>query len=107
MGILRWYLKDCVKKSMKNNVRCRVIGRKEELSPDIVQSIENLEEKTKNNTGLNFTIAINYGGRDEITRAVKKIAADVKAGKSIRMILLNRLLQIILIRGSFRTRIFL
>ena len=67
MGILRWYLKDCVKKSMKNNVRCRVIGRKEELSPDIVQSIENLEEKTKNNTGLNFTIAINYGGRDEIT----------------------------------------
>ena len=46
MGILRWYLKDCVKKSMKNNVRCRVIGRKEELSPDIVQSIENLEEKT-------------------------------------------------------------
>ena len=81
MGILRWYLKDCVKKSMKNNVRCRVIGRKEELSPDIVQSIENLEEKTKNNTGLNFTIAINYGGRDEITRAVKKIAADVKAGK--------------------------
>lgn len=81
MGILRWYLKDCVKKSMKNNVRCRVIGRKEELSPDIVQSIENLEEKTKNNTGLNFTIAINYGGRDEITRAVKKIASDVKAGK--------------------------
>ena len=81
MNILRKYLKDCVKKSMKNNVRCRVIGRKEELSPDIVQSIENLEEKTKNNTGLNFTIAINYGGRDEITRAVKKIAADVKAGK--------------------------
>ena len=81
MNILRKYLKDCVKKSMKNNVKCRVIGRKEELSPDIVQSIENLEEKTKNNTGLNFTIAINYGGRDEITRAVKKIAADVKAGK--------------------------
>ena len=81
MNILRKYLKDCVKKSMKNNVRCRVIGRKEELSADIIESINNLEEKTKNNTGLNFTIAINYGGRDEITRAVKKIAADVKAGK--------------------------
>ena len=67
MGILRTYLKDCVKKSMKNNVRCRVIGRREELSDDIVDSIINLEEKTKNNTGLNFTIAINYGGRDEIT----------------------------------------
>ena len=81
MGILRWYLKDCVKKSMKNNVRCRVIGRREELSPDIVESINNLEEKTKNNTGLNFTIAINYGGRDEITRAVKKIARKVEQGE--------------------------
>mgnify|MGYP002232555923 FL=1 len=38
---------------MKNNVRCRVIGRREELSDDIVESINNLEEKTKNNTGLN------------------------------------------------------
>ncbi len=81
MGILRRYLKDCVKKSMKNNVRCRVIGRREELSPDIVESINNLEEKTKNNTGLNFTIAINYGGRDEITRAVKKIAKKVEQGE--------------------------
>ena len=81
MSILRKYLKDCVKKSMKNNVRCRVIGRREELSDDIVESINNLEEKTKNNTGLNFTIAINYGGRDEIVRAVQKIAHDVKEGK--------------------------
>ena len=81
MGILRTYLKDCVKKSMKNNVRCRVIGRKDELSQDIIDSINNLEEKTKNNTGLNFTIAINYGGRDEISRAAAKLAEDVKAGK--------------------------
>ena len=81
MGILRTYLKDCVKKSMKNNVRCRVIGRKDELSQDIIDSINNLEEKTKNNTGLNFTIAINYGGRDEIRRAAAKLAEDVKAGK--------------------------
>ena len=81
MGILRTYLKDCVKKSMKNNVRCRVIGRREELSDDIVDSIINLEEKTKNNTGLNCTIALNCGGRDEITRAVKKIAAKVKSGE--------------------------
>ena len=80
MTILRTYLKGCVKKSMDNNVRCRVIGRREELSKDIVESIENLEEKTKNNTGLNFTIAINYGGRDEITRAVKKIAMQVENG---------------------------
>ena len=81
MNILRRYLKDCVKKSMKNNVRCRVIGRREELSEDIVESIIDLEEKTKNNTGLNFTIAINYGGRDEITRAVKKIADKAARGE--------------------------
>lgn len=81
MGILRVYLKDCVKKCMKNNVRCRVIGRREELSDDIVAAIDNLEEKTKDNTGLNFTIAINYGGRDEITRAVKKLAEKVKSGE--------------------------
>lgn len=83
MGILRVYLKDCVKKSMKNNVRCRVIGRKDELSDDIIESIRNLEETTKNNTGLQFTIAINYGGRDEITRAVKDIAALVAEGKML------------------------
>lgn len=81
MGILRTYLRDCVKKSMKNNVRCRVIGRREELSADIVDAIDNLEEKTKNNTGLQFTIAINYGGRDEITRAVKRIAEQVSLGE--------------------------
>lgn len=80
MSILRLYLKDCVKKSMKNNVRCRVIGKREGLSKDIIESICVLEETTKNNTGLNFTIAINYGGRDEITRAVKKITNQIEEG---------------------------
>lgn len=80
MSILRLYLKDCVKKSMKNNVKCRVIGKREGLSKDIIESIEVLEETTKNNTGLNFTIAINYGGRDEITRAVQKIASQIEQG---------------------------
>jgi undecaprenyl diphosphate synthase len=60
-----------------------VIGRKDELSDDIIESIRNLEETTKNNTGLQFTIAINYGGRDEITRAVKDIAALVAEGKML------------------------
>jgi undecaprenyl diphosphate synthase len=65
---------------MKNNVRCRVIGRKDELSDDIIDAINNLEEQTKNNTGLTFTIAINYGGRDEITRAVRKLSSEVASG---------------------------
>ena len=82
MGILRTYLKDCVKKSMKNNVRCRVIGRKDELSQDIIDSINNLEEKTKNNTGLNFTVALNYGSRDEMLRAVKGCVKSCMSGET-------------------------
>ena len=57
-----------------------MIGRREELSADIIESIENLEQKTKNNTGLQFTIAINYGGRDELRRAVTKIARETADG---------------------------
>ncbi len=81
MGILRSYLKECVAKSMENNMRCRVIGRREELSPDIVKSIEVLEEATKDNTGITFTIALNYGGRDEITRAVQELCKKAVAGE--------------------------
>ena len=66
---------------MKNNVRCRVIGDRSALSDDIVKAIEELEEATAGNTGLTFTIAINYGSRDEITRSVKKIAKKVESGE--------------------------
>ena len=81
MTILRNYLKTSIKKSMKNNVRCRVIGDRSALSDDIVKAIEELEEATAGNTGLTFTIAINYGSRDEITRSVKKIAKKVESGE--------------------------
>lgn len=81
MDILRSYLKECISKSMENNMRCRVIGRRTELSPDIVESIERMEEATKDNTGITFVIALNYGGRDEITRAVKSIAHKVQNGQ--------------------------
>ena len=74
MKILRSYLKTSIKKSMKNNVRCRVIGDKTALSPDIQDAIAELEEATAGNTGLTFSIAINYGGRDEIVRAVRQVA---------------------------------
>lgn len=80
MTILRQYLKTSIKKSMKNNVRCRVIGERSRLSDDIKSAIEELEETTKNNTGLQFTIAINYGSRDEITRAVRRLAAKCADG---------------------------
>lgn len=79
MGILRQYLRGCIKKCMKNNVRCRVIGRRQELGNDIIDSIEKLEEATKDNTGITFTIAINYGGRDEVKRAIQKICQKALA----------------------------
>nr|WP_330391631.1 isoprenyl transferase [Butyrivibrio sp. YAB3001] len=81
MTILRNYLKTSIKKSMKNNVRCRVIGERSLLSADIQKAILELEETTANNTGLTFTIAINYGSRDEITRAVRKVAQKVENGE--------------------------
>ena len=81
MTLLRNYLKTSIKKSMKNNVRCRVIGERSRLSEDIQKAINKLEETTAGNTGLTFTIAINYGSRDEIRRAVTKIADKVKAGE--------------------------
>ena len=81
MKLLRNYMKNCLQRASKNNMCVRVIGEKSRLDDDIRESIERLEEGTKNNTGLFFTIAINYGSRDEITRAVRKIAEKVKEGK--------------------------
>ena len=81
MKLLRNYMKNCLQRASKNNMCVRVIGEKSRLDDDIRESIERLEEGTKNNTGLFFTIAINYGSRDEITRAIRKIAENVKEGK--------------------------
>lgn len=76
MKLLRKYLVDCLERTAKNNMRVRVIGDKTGLSPDIAAAIEELEEASSVNTGLNFTIAINYGSRDEMVRAMKKMVAD-------------------------------
>jgi len=81
MKLLRNYMKNCLQRASKNNMCVRVIGDKTRLADDIRESIEKLEEGTKNNTGLHFTIAINYGSRDEITRAVKKLAKKVEEGE--------------------------
>lgn len=81
MNLLRSYMKDCVKISQKNNMRVRIIGDKSRLAADIQESIATLEEASKDNTGLYFQVAINYGGRDEIVRAVKKVATKVKNGE--------------------------
>ncbi len=81
MRILRDYLKSCLMQSKKNNMRCKVIGERSRLDPDIVKRIEELEEASKDYTGLTFIIALNYGGQDEIIRATKKMIADAGEGK--------------------------
>lgn len=81
MKLLGKYLIDCIERSTKNNMCVRVIGDKTGLDPKLVKRINELEEATVNNSGLKFTIAINYGGRDEIRRAVADIAKDVGEGK--------------------------
>ncbi len=80
MGLLRNYMKTCLKTAAKNNMCVRIIGDKTRLDDDIVGRMEQLEEATKHNTGLHFQIAINYGGRDEIVRAVRRLAEQVAEG---------------------------
>ena len=81
MTLLRNYMKTCLNTAKKNRMKVRVIGDKTGLDPDIQTRIRELEEASKDNDGLNFTIAINYGSRDEIARAVRHISEDVAAGK--------------------------
>ncbi len=81
MKLLRDYMKTCLKTAEKNRMCVRVIGDKTGLDEDIRTRIAELEEATKNNDGLHFQIAINYGSRDEIRRAVHQVAEDVKSGK--------------------------
>ena len=70
MKLLRNYMKTCLTTAKKNRMCVRVLGDKTGLDADIRQRIAELEESTKNNDGLHFQIALNYGGRDEIVRAV-------------------------------------
>lgn len=74
MGLLRFYLKNEVKQLIKNNIRLNVIGERQKFGPEIRKLIEEIEEKTKNNTGLFLTLALSYGGRSELTMAMKSIA---------------------------------
>lgn len=76
MKLLRKYMVDSLERTAKNNMRVRVIGDKTGLSEDIQKSIADVETASAGNTGLNFTIAINYGSRDEMIRAMKKMLAD-------------------------------
>ena len=81
MKLLESYLKNCIKTADKNNMRVRVIGEIGRLSEKFQARINELEEASSHNTGLNLTIAINYGSRDEMIRAMKQMMQDEKDGK--------------------------
>ena len=81
MKLLRNYMKTCLKTAAKNDMKIRVIGDIEPLDDDIKSRIRELEAATTANGGLNFTIALNYGSRDGLTRASQKMAKDCAEGK--------------------------
>lgn len=81
MKLLRNYMKTCLKTAAKNDMKIRVIGDIEPLDDDIKSRIRELEAATTDNGGLNFTIALNYGSIDELTRAAQKMAKDCAEGK--------------------------
>ena len=81
MQLFRYYLKRLLKIAKANNVRVKMIGDRTRFDRDIIEGIDTLERETKDNLGMTFVIAVNYGGRDEITRAVKKMMEDCREGR--------------------------
>ncbi len=80
MSLLRYYLDDYSERADMENIKVTIIGEREGLNSKLQASIERVMKKTENNTGINFIICLNYGGRLEMTRAVQKIAQEVKDG---------------------------
>ncbi len=81
MALLEKYLDDFAKEADTENIVIKIFGRRKELSERLLEKIDQTMERTKNNTGTIFSIALNYGGRDEIVNAIKNISEDVKNNK--------------------------
>ncbi|MBR2705277.1 MAG: isoprenyl transferase [Clostridia bacterium] len=80
MSLLKFYLDKFSKQADTENMKIKVLGDVSALDSGIQKSIKNAIDRTKNNTGLTFNIALNYGGRAELLKAIKEIAEDVKDG---------------------------
>ena len=78
MNLFQSYLDDYSKRADSENIKVKIIGNRQGLSEKMQKSIEKCMERTKDNTGITFNIALNYGGRDEITNAVKYIAEKIQ-----------------------------
>ncbi len=81
MQLFRYYMVRLLKVASANNVRVKMIGDRTRFDQDIIDGINRLEDETKENMGLTFVIAVNYGGRDEIARAMRKLAQDCVDGQ--------------------------
>ncbi|MCQ4673338.1 isoprenyl transferase [Lactonifactor longoviformis] len=81
MKLFRNYTKKCIKIAKKNKMRVRILGEPSAFDEDLQESIRELEEFSRDYDELHFQLALNYGSRDEIARAVKKMMRDQEAGK--------------------------
>jgi undecaprenyl diphosphate synthase len=81
MGLLRRFVRNDLAELHGNNIRVRIIGEREGLSVEIVRLLTEAEELTKANTGLNLIVAFNYGARQEIARAVRRIGEAIEKGE--------------------------
>jgi undecaprenyl diphosphate synthase len=81
MGLLKRFIRNDLAELHSNNIRVRIIGEREGLASDITALLNEAEELTRANSGLNLVVAFNYGGRQEIVRAVRAIAREVKEGR--------------------------
>ena len=80
MDIFSKYMVDKLQKVGQKNMKIRFIGERSRLDKAMIEKIENLEESTKDNTGLHFQVALNYGSRDEMLRAIRNVAKEAKEG---------------------------
>jgi len=81
MDLLRIYLRREIEELAKNDIRLRVIGDRTGLAPDIRDMIAGAEERTRDNRRLNVVIALNYGSRQEIVEAARRLAREVRDGR--------------------------
>ncbi len=83
-GLMKMFRRYCEREArtlVENGIRVRFIGDRLRLEPSLVALMDDLERRTEGNDALNFTVALNYGGRDEVARAVRRLAREVAAGR--------------------------
>ena len=93
MQLFSEYLAKEIDEMDQKNVKLQFIGRIDELSPSLQDQVEKAQRRTRDNTGVNFNIAVNYGGREEITRSVKILAMQVAAGELAPALITEELIE--------------